>query len=336
MTPCLRCSDRLPALFLAALIVLAPLSGCSPDSVPNSGSSVRDERQEIQASEDEWVADSGQDDSLELESAVESVSFDLTQVPAYSGSPYAIVSGNVPSFTDADREAAPEFYSPLDALGRCGVAMAVVSLDTMPTEARGSIGMVKPSGWHTVRYDDLIDGKYLYNRCHLVGFQLTGESANEGNLITGTRYMNVEGMLPFERGIADYVGRTGNRVLYRVNPVFEGDDLVARGVHMEAFSVEDGGTGVSFNVFCYNVQPGVAIDYATGESWREQPEAPIAEGQGPATAEPIYVANVNTGKFHLPGCGSVGQMKEWNKREIAATRNEMIAWGYSPCANCNP
>ncbi|MET0016373.1 DNA/RNA non-specific endonuclease [Oscillibacter sp.] len=159
-----------------------------------------------------------------------------------------------------------ETYSPLDSLGRCSVAYANVCTETMPTEERSEIGQIKPSGWYTVKYDN-VDGKYLYNRCHLIGYQLTAENANEKNLITGTQYLNVEGMLPFENMVADYVKETSNHVLYRVTPVFEGNSLVASGVLMEAESVEDKGAGVCFNVYCYNNQPGVTIDFATGESW---------------------------------------------------------------------
>lgn len=193
----------------------------------------------------------------------------LLQVPEYSGEPYAEIDGNIPSFTSEMMTAESwERYSDLDLLGRCGPAFANIGRDLMPTEERQSIGMIKPSGWHTVRYDDLIDGKYLYNRCHLIGYQLSGENANELNLIAGTRYMNVEGMLPFENRVAEYVSSTGNHVLYRVTPIFKGYELVARGVQIEALSAEDGGKGVCFNVFVYNVQPGIIIDYATGESRR--------------------------------------------------------------------
>lgn len=197
--------------------------------------------------------------------------FDLTQVPSYSGSPYLTINNNVPDLAEEDLPSSSESYAPLDSLGRCGTAIAVVSPSTMPAEGeeRGSIGMIKPTGWHTVRYDDLVDGRYLYNRCHLIGWQLTAENDNERNLVTGTRYMNIEGMLPFENEVADYVNRTGGRVLYRSTPVFAEDELVCRGVHLEAFSLDDGGLGVCFNVFVYNVQPGIGIDYATGESWRE-------------------------------------------------------------------
>lgn len=262
---------------------------------------------------------------------------DIADIPEYSGSPYVEVSGNVPSFTDADLSSPAETYTPLDSLGRCGSAMAIVSLETMPTEERGSIGMVKPSGWHTVRYDDLITDRYLYNRCHLIGYQLTGENANERNLITGTRHLNVEGMLPFENEVADYVERTGNRVLYRVTPVFVGGELVARGVQMEARSVEDGGAGVSFNVFCHNVQPGIEIDYGTGESRRSQTAVDAGGSDSDVHSEgTAYILNIDSGKFHLPDCPSVGKMADHNKRDIACAYDEMIANGYSPCGNCRP
>lgn len=190
----------------------------------------------------------------------------LKDIPSYTGKAYVEINGNKPYFTKKDlTQKAFEKYSALDSFGRCGVTYANVCLETMPTEKRGAIGMIKPTGWHTVKYDH-VDGKYLYNRCHLIGYQLTAENANERNLITGTRYMNVDGMLPFENMVADYVKETENHVLYRVTPMFDGDDLVAKGVLMEAKSVEDNGAGVSYCVFVYNVQPGVTIDYATGES----------------------------------------------------------------------
>lgn len=190
----------------------------------------------------------------------------LENIPEYSGSPYVEINQNIPDFTKDDMSTKSfEKYSQIDSLGRCGVAFANVGTDLMPTEERGKIGMIKPTGWHTVKYD-IVDGKYLYNRCHLIAYQLTGENANEENLITGTRYMNVEGMLPFENQVADYVRESRNHVLYRVEPVFEGRNLLASGVHMEAKSVEDDGKGISFNVYVYNVQPGIEIDYGTGES----------------------------------------------------------------------
>lgn len=193
----------------------------------------------------------------------------IEDVPEYSGQPYVIINDNEPYFDKDDLTTQSfEEYSSLDSLGRCGVAYANIGEETMPTEKRGNIGMIKPSGWQIKKYD-FIDGKYLYNRCHLIGYQLSGENANEKNLITGTRYMNTEGMLPFENQVADYVQETGNHVLYRVTPVFEGNHLVADGVLMEAMSVEDRGLDIEFNVFVYNVQPGVKIDYATGNSQLE-------------------------------------------------------------------
>lgn len=195
-------------------------------------------------------------------------SYDLSNIPDYDGtSAYAVIDRNQPSFTEEEYTTdSDEYYSELDSLGRCGVAEACVGVDLMPAEERESISKVKPTGWVQHQYD-FVDGGNLYNRCHLIGFQLTGENANEKNLITGTRYMNVEGMLPFENQVADYVASTGNHVLYRVTPAYAGTELVARGVEMEAYSVEDQGRGVCFHVYCYNVQPGVEIDYATGENW---------------------------------------------------------------------
>ena len=190
----------------------------------------------------------------------------IPNVPEYKGEAYVVLNGNEPEFTEEDMSTESyEFYSELDEAGRCGIVKANLGRDLMPTEERGSIGQVKPSGWKTVKYDN-VDGKYLYNRCHLIGFQLSGENANERNLITGTRYMNVDGMLPFENMVADYIKETGNHVLYRVTPFFEGDNLVASGVQMEAKSVEDDGEGILFNVYVYNVQPGIEIDYRTGSS----------------------------------------------------------------------
>lgn len=193
--------------------------------------------------------------------------FSLSDIPAYTGNPYIVINDNNPYFLDDELATTSfELYSELDSLGRCGVAYSSVGIDIMPTEERGSIGSVKPTGWHTVKYD-VVDGKYLYNRCHLLGYQLTGENANVQNLITGTRYLNVDGMLPFENMVADYVKETNNHVQYRVTPIFESDNLLASGVLMEAKSVEDNGEGICFSVYCYNVQPGISIDYTSGESW---------------------------------------------------------------------
>lgn len=269
-------------------------------------------------------------------------SFSLEDLPAFSGEPYVVLSDNQPGFTQEELDQAAqgfEEYSPLDSLGRCGAAYASVGLDTMPTQDRESISSVKPSGWQTAKYDtELVDGGYLYNRCHLIGFQLTGENANEENLITGTRYLNVEGMLPFENLVADYIKETGNHVLYRVTPLFEGDNLVASGVEMEALSVEDEGDGVSFHVYVYNVQPGVEIDYATGESWESgQASSAPQESQSSAAEEARdYVLNTSSHKFHLPSCSSVEAMSEKNRENYHGTREELLAQGYEPCGSCNP
>ena len=284
-------------------------------------------------------------------------------VPAFEGNPYVYVNDGEPTFTDEQRAAEPghEHYGELDELGRCTAAFAVVGPETQPTEKRGSIGEIRPSGWQMAKYD-FVEGKYLFNRCHLLGYQLTGENANPQNLITGTRYLNIQGMLPFENAVADYVDATGNHVLMAVTPIFEGSELVARGVHMMAESVEDGGEGVAFNVFCYNVQPGVVIDYGTGESMLEEDATPLpdvsgaesapdtaSEGAGAGEASEKgatgsaegkgtteYVLNTNSKKFHLPSCSSVDQMSPKNREDVEDTRENLIAKGYDPCKRCNP
>lgn len=264
------------------------------------------------------------------------VSVSLEEVPAYSGSPYVELDGNQPGFSLEERTTDSfETYSTLDALGRCGPAYACIGQDLMPTEDRESISSVLPTGWVQAEYD-FVEGGSLYNRCHLIGFQLTGENANEENLITGTRYMNVEGMLPFENMVADYIKETGNHVLYRATPVFEGENLVASGVVMEAFSVEDEGEGVCFHVYVYNVQPGVEIDYATGESWETGDSASSALESQAEEQKTDYVLNTSSKKFHLPDCPSVDSISEKNRQEYHGTREELIAQGYEPCGSCNP
>ena len=252
----------------------------------------------------------------------------VSAVPPFSGEPYVVLADNVPGFTKEELTSKSyETYSPLDRLGRCGVAQACVGTDLMPTEERGSIGSVKPTGWQTVKYD-CVDGKYLYNRCHLIGYPLSGENANKENLITGTRYMNVDGMLPFENMVADYVKETGNHVLYRVTPIYDGDNLVAGGVQMEALSVEDGGEGICFNVYVYNCQPGVSIDYATGESQLD--ENAISD------VEASYILNRNSKKFHLPSCSGASSISEANRQEYTGSRDELLVRGYEPCGSCKP
>ena len=263
-------------------------------------------------------------------------SFSLEDIPEFSGEPYVVLEDNQPGFTQEELTAQGfEEYSPLDLLGRCGTAYACVGLETMPIQDRESISQVKPSGWQTAEYStSLVDGGYLYNRCHLIGFQLTGENANQENLITGTRYLNVEGMLPFENLVADYVKETGNHVLYRVTPVFSGQELVARGVELEALSVEDGGEGVCFHVYCYNNQPGIEIDYATGDSW-ETGEEPQADGSAQG-GEQHYVLNTNSKKFHLPDCSGAESMSPSNRQDYTGSRQALIDQGYSPCGTCKP
>lgn len=284
--------------------------------------------------------------SPEVFALAEPSAINMADISAFSGQPYVAISNNIPSFAASDLSTnAFEHYSDLDSMGRCGGAYANVCRETMPTEKRGEIGSVKPTGWQIAKYD-FVDGKYLYNRCHLIGFQLTGENANPQNLITGTRYMNITGMLPFENMIADYVKETGNHVLYRVTPVFADNNLVANGVQMEAESVEDNGKGILFNVFCYNNQPGVTIDYATGNNSADGSIGATEETVAPANSQTAtgsgngqpqsYILNTNTKKFHLPSCSSVGQMKESNKQSYSGSRDDLIAQGYVPCKRCNP
>ena len=378
--------SRILSCFLIFALCISTLSACSSDTAPSDHSPSSSLQVEISDLQDSTPGETEERDGFEsLDSAsckgdtvpsqsdapsasqgqqtessapteiTTASSFSLSDVPAYSGKAYTSANGNVPYFAAAELTTTSfETYSDLDTLGRCGVTYACIGQDLMPTKERGSIGMVKPTGWHTVRYDDLVDGKYLYNRCHLIGYQLTGENANTKNLITGTRYLNIEGMLPFENMVADYIQETNNHVLYRVTPIFEGNNLLANGVLMEGYSVEDKGAGVSYCVFAYNVQPGIEIDYATGESkladgsqHEEQKTAtvtptpsPEPEKQEPVTgseaSQADYILNTNTKKFHYPTCSSVNDMKEKNKQEFFGTRDEAISNGYSPCGRCKP
>lgn len=301
----------------------------------------------------------------------------IDAIPAYDGKAYVAVNNNEPFFTDSDMTTtAFENYSDLDSLGRCGVAYANICRDIMPTEERGKIGMIKPSGWHTVKYD-VIKDRYLYNRCHLIGYQLAGENANPKNLITGTRYLNVEGMLPFENLVADYVNNTGNHVLYRVTPMFSGSNLVANGVLIEAKSVEDNGGGILFNVYCYNVQPGVGINYENGDSWldgttpqqRVQTGATQNEGsqssdgsQAGASAGGTGSSSSTTGSassgsdssaaensaayssnsetmVHITATGKKYHRegcRTLKKSDTEVTLDEAKSMGLSPCGICNP
>lgn len=314
-------------------------------------------------------ADGPQDDLVNNNSYVS-----LDAIPAYDGKAYVAINNNEPFFTDSDMTTtAFENYSDLDSLGRCGVAYANICKEIMPTEKRGKIGMIKPSGWHTVKYD-VIKDRYLYNRCHLIGYQLAGENANPKNLITGTRYLNVEGMLPFENLVADYVNNTGNHVLYRVTPMFSGSNLVANGVLIEAKSVEDNGGGILFNVYCYNVQPGVGINYENGDSWLDgttpqeqsgQTDTPQNEGSqssdgsgaGGSGSSSSTTGNVSSGSdssaaensaadssnsetmVHITATGKKyhrAGCRTLKKSDTEVTLDEAKSMGLSPCGICNP
>ena len=272
--------------------------------------------------------------------AIPDVQFTYKDIPEYTGEAYVAINGNKPYFSLSEYTILSyEYYSELDSLGRCGLTVASIGKDLMPTEDREEIGSVKPSGWQSVKYD-FISGKYLYNRCHLIGFQLCGENANDKNLITGTRYLNIEGMLPFENMVADYVKETGNHVLYRVLPIYFENDLVARGVLMEGYSVEDNGEGICFNVFAYNVQPGVTIDYKTGLSAESGEEIPSVTTQSPSVNvypdEGDYVLNESSKRIHIPTCSSVANISEANKKEYTGSRSALIGEGYKACGSCLP
>ena len=275
---------------------------------------------------------------ITAQSASDYVNYDLSNIPDYDGKAYVELNGNVPEFSESEKTYSESFeeYGKLDSLGRCTYAVSCIGKDLMPTEKRGSIGSVKPSGWHISKYD-FVDGKYLYNRCHLIGYQLTAENANERNLITGTRYLNVEGMLPFENDVADYIEITNNHVYYKVTPIFEGNNLVANGVQMQAYSVEDNGQGISFNVYCYNVQPGVAIDYATGDNQAvTSSSASVTSTSSDEADKKTYIVNTKTKKFHNPDCDGVKKMSSSNKKKYKGTRYRLISNGYSQCQKCNP
>ena len=257
----------------------------------------------------------------------------LEAIPAWSGDPWVTIDRNIPGFTAEDLTVEPfEQYSPLDELGRCGTAYACIARELMPTDDRESISSVTPSGWVNKKYD-FVDGKYLYNRCHLIGFQLTGENANKRNLITGTRYLNIEGMLPFENMVADHVKEEDHHVLYRVTPIYQEDALVCSGVQMEGYCVECGDSKFNedkfmFHVYCYNVQPGVLIDYMTGES--------VISEIGQNSVEKTWILNTSSKKFHAPDCSNAANISDKNREKITCTRDELIYRGYEPCGICKP
>lgn len=320
-------SKKLTLKILAVLTSFLLLFGCSANVVNNTT------QQSTFVSNTASTTNSQKSSKNNITSSTTTEqTFDISSIPEYNGSPYVEINDNVPQFTKSEITTSSfEIYGGLDGLGRCTTAFSCIGKDLMPTEKRGEIGSVKPTGWHLAKYD-FIDGKYLYNRCHLIGYQLTGENANEKNLITGTRYLNIQGMLPFENEVAEYIKNTNNHVMYRVTPIFEEDNLLAYGLQMEGYSVEDKGRSISFNVFCYNVQPGVNIDYATGDN--------STSGEYTTTTDEditdTYIVNLNTKKFHKPSCSSISQMSDKNKKQYKGKRSSLINNGYEPCKNCNP
>ena len=335
----MRKSRIVYALILSILLLFTACTSSETPYIDNQIETTEILESNTEISNDEEVQISSEtDEKLEEPEEHKQGSFDISKIPDYSGKAYVSVNDNIPFFTKSELTTKSfERYSSLDSLGRCGVAYASIGVDIMPTEERGSIGQVKPTGWHTVKYD-CVDGKYLYNRCHLIGYQLSGENANTKNLITGTRFMNVDGMLPFENMVADYVKETDNHVLYRVTPIYDGSNLLATGVQMEAYSIEDDGDGICFNVFVYNAQPQISINYANGDSSYVGGSSNDVEDEpnNNIDTSASYILNKNTKKFHYPSCSSVDRMKESNKEYYTGSRDELINRGYDPCGNCHP
>ncbi len=334
-----RIKKRAVPVYCALFLCLIGLGACSA-SAPTETAEAETDAAETAVSEDASAEDTGQESAPAPEperiTTQSDAGLTLEDIPAYTSdsAAYVVINDNTPFFTEEDYTLRQfEIYSKLDDLGRCGVAYANVCRDLMPMEERGDISQIRPSGWHNNPYD-FIDGGYVYNRCHLIAYQLAGENANEKNLITGTRYMNINGMVPFENMVSDYIQETDGHVLYRVTPLFDGDNLVASGVLMEARSVEDKGEGIEFCIYCYNVQPGVTIDYTTGHN---KADGTLGEVVDPATEEELtYIVNTNTLKFHLPDCEKAAQIQESNRKEITAKRSELIEQGYEPCGVCRP
>lgn len=351
---------RILSAGLSTILVLSFLSGCSND-LPDFGNNLST----ISEAANTETNNTQEQAKPKLTSNPQKL-FNIKDVPNYSGKPFIEVNDNKPYFTEDEKVTDSfESYSDLDKLGRCGIAFACIGEDLMPLDNdRGEIGYLKPSGYQSTKYD-IVEGKYLYNRCHLIAFSLAGETANEKNLITGTRYLNVNGMLQFETKVHDYVDKTHNHVMYRVTPFFDSDNLLASGVLMEAVSVEDSGKGIEFNVYCYNAQPNININYKDGTSSLIQPPTTVAPKTEPpaSKAESVaeekaekeendndeqeveednhdssatYILNTNTKKFHLPHCSSVDKMSNKNKKEFTGSRDEVISMGYSPCKRCNP
>lgn len=354
-------TNRLFALFLSLIMILS-FAGCNLDTYDYTDSSTGqstistdkdlttnpDADSQIQFKQSSAVESTVKKDSssvTEKPSGTTSVgtgtakAVEPSTLPAYSGSAYTVVNGNQPNFSAFELTTVGyEKYANLDSLGRCGVALASCGKEIMPAdgEERGRISSIKPTGWMQAKYDG-ISGGYLWNRCHLIGWQLSAENANRQNLITGTRYMNIEGMLPFENMVADYIRETGNHVAYRSTPIFEGSNLVCSGVQMEAYSIEDDGDGICFNVYCYNVQPGITINYSTGDS--SGPRIETTDNQKPNTeqnntnnnqassGEMVWIPKSGS-KYHSnSGCSNM-------KNPTQVTKEEAESRGYEPCKKC--
>ncbi|MCR5543547.1 MAG: DNA/RNA non-specific endonuclease [Eubacterium sp.] len=360
---------KIITICLCAVMIIV-LFGCTFSDGEDSGRAIEEVEERTKETTTESTTESSTKANTEntTESNTESTTEGSTSgnseissasdIPEYSGDAYVVLNNNIPSFTDEEKKRTDAFeeYSNLDSKGRCGVAFANICKELMPTEKRGEIGGIRPSGWHTIKYPDLIEDNYLYNRSHLIAYSLAGENANEKNLITGTRYLNQETMQIFELKLLDYVRAHDVHVLYRVTPVFEGDNLLATGVQMEAWSVEDGGKDICFNVFCYNIQPGIDIDYATGDSKRSEDEGAQKKSEENTTADSsvtteaatqnddnvsdfekrtmTFILNTNTRKIHLPDCRSVNDMADHNKLECESTIADLKRQGYTPCGRC--
>lgn len=361
--------NRLFALIVAFVMAMAmafSLAGCAIDTTKVAGSvSALDENAFDEKNENSQPEDEAADSVDRSKGAVLYDSSDfLSDIPEWSGDPFCDVNEGVPDFKEGEVwTSVRESLDPLDSLGRCGTANSCIGVEGMPKESRGDISEIHPTGWHTDEYD-FVEGGKLFNRCHLIAHMLSGDDAVDRNLVTGTSYMNRQGMLPFEQAIYDYVTSTHNHVMYRVTPIFAEKELVCRGIHMEAVSVEDNGEGIAFNKFCYNVEPGVEIDYATGDNRLARDSGSTGSGEKAKTESELiadtneqrqnegmqeepradqqsadvrkYVLNTNTRKFHYPTCDSVSQMKDKNKQEVEDTREIIMASGYDPCGNCLP
>ena len=327
-----KTTNRTFTWLLAILLLVASLSGCAQKQKPVEPPPVETETQAPQPVP-----------APTTEPATEQASvFDYSQVPPYTEYAYAEINDNVPYFTPSEiTTEAFEDYAPLDTLGRCQTAFACLGPETLPTQKRQSISHIKPTGWQTVKYPEYISDNYLYNRCHLIAHELAAEDDNKQNLVTGTRYMNVTGMLPFENNTAYYIKATGNHVMYRVTPVFIGNELVCRGVLMEGYSVEDEGESIEFCIFYYNVQPFITINYTDGTSQvaanaPSPTAAPGQEAQEQAVQKHKYILNTNSKKIHMPDCSLAEKISEKNKKTVTSSINDLYDQGYTPCGSCRP